>query len=111
MQTFHVLPGKGGDFTSVMTSDFLPAYKKAGVKDLWVYATNFGGPAGQIVIVQPLAKVAELDQGNPLNRAGLTPEVLQQMNARRNAVVSGVDLEVARRVPELSYGMPGAPAR
>ncbi len=109
VQTFQLLPGKGGDFANVMTQDFLPAYKKAGVKDLLVYVTNFGGPGGQFLVVQPLAKMAELDQGNPLQRAGLSQEALQQMNARRNAFISGNQTEVARFLPELSYGSAAAP--
>ena len=37
IQTFQVAPGKGDEFTASMTSDYLPNFKKAGVKDFWAY--------------------------------------------------------------------------
>jgi hypothetical protein len=106
VQTFQVAPGKGDEFTASMTSDYLPNYKKAGVKDFWVYASNFGGPAGQIVTVRPIAKYAELDQPGLLNRAGLSAEAAAKIGARRAAVSTVIDNEVARFVADLSYGMP-----
>ena len=89
-----------------MTSDYLPNYKKAGVKDFWVYASNFGGPAGQIVTVRPIAKYAELDQPGLLNRAGLSADAAAKIGARRAAVSAVIDNEVARFVADLSFGMP-----
>jgi hypothetical protein len=106
VQDFQVLPGKNQDFASLMTSEYLPAYKKAGVKDFWVYATNIGGPGGRITTVRPIAKYAELDQPGLLNRAGLAQEAIQQLNARRAALTAGNETNVSRFVPELSYGIP-----
>lgn len=106
VQTFQVAPGKGDEFTSSMTSDYLPNYKKAGVKDFWAYATNFGSGGGQIVTVRPISKYAELDQPGLLNRAGLSPEAAGKIGARRAAVASVIDNEVIRFVPELSFGTP-----
>lgn len=104
----QLLTGKGNEFNQVMTSDFLPNYKKMGVKDFWVYNTNFGGPAGSLVTVTSIAKYADLDQGNPLglNRAGLSAEMVQQINARRNALIAHQENNIVRFVPELSFGMP-----
>jgi hypothetical protein len=89
-----------------MTSDYLPNYKKAGVKDFFAYAVNFGAPAGQIITVRPIAKFAELDQPGLLNRAGLSAEVAGQINARRNAVSTVIENGIARYVPDLSFGTP-----
>jgi hypothetical protein len=108
VQTFQVAPGKGDEFTASMTSDYLPNYKKAGVKDFWVYASNFGGPAGQIVTVRPIAKYAELDQPGLLNRAGLSAEAAAKIGARRAAVSTVIDNETARFVADLSFGGPQA---
>ena len=106
VQTFQVAAGKGDEFTSSMTSDYLPNYKKAGVKDFWVYATNFGAPGGQIVTVRPIAKYAELDQPGLLNRAGLSADAAAKIGARRAAVSTVIDNEIARFVADLSFGSP-----
>jgi hypothetical protein len=108
VQTFQVAPGKGDEFTSSMTSDYLPNYKKAGVKDFWVYGGNFGGPGGQILTVRPIAKYAELDQPGLLNRAGLNAEAAAKIGARRAAVSTVIDNETARFVADLSFGGPQA---
>jgi hypothetical protein len=106
VQTFQVVAGKGDEFTSSMTSDYLPNYKKAGVKDFWVYAGNFGGPGGHILTVRPIAKYAELDQPGLLNRAGLSAEAAAKIGARRAAVSTVIDNEVMRFVGDLSFGTP-----
>jgi hypothetical protein len=109
VQDFQVIPGKNADFADLMTSEYLPAMKKAGVKDFWVYGTNFGGPGGLISTVRPIAKYAELDPqpgGGLLVRGGLSQEAAQRLNARRAALYSSTETNVARYVPELSYGMP-----
>ncbi len=108
VQTFQIASGKGNDFTSIMTSEYLPNYKKAGVKDFWAYAINFGAPAGQIVTVRALSKYAELDGQGLLQQAGLSPEAAAQINARRAAIASAIDNNVVRFVPELSFGSPNA---
>jgi hypothetical protein len=109
VQDFHVLPGKNQEFAAIMASDYLPAYKKAGVKDFVVWATNIGGPGGMLTTVRPIANYAELDQPGLLNRAGMAQEAIQQLNARRAALISGTETNVVRFVPELSYGMPAPP--
>jgi hypothetical protein len=115
LQDFQVLPGKNAEFASIMTSDFVPAMRKAGVKDFWVYATNFGGPGGRISTARPIAKYAELDPqpgGGLLVRGGLSQEAANQVNARRAALFSSTETNVYRYVPELSFGMPApAPGR
>lgn len=108
VQTFQIAAGKGNDFTNIMTSDYLPNYKKAGVKDFWTYATNFGAPAGQVVTVRFLSKYAELDAPGLLQQAGLSPEAAAPINARRAAIASVIDNNVVRFVPELSFGSPNA---
>ena len=111
VQTVELLPGKGDDFAASMTQDYLPAYKKAGVKDYWVFNTNQGGPGGERVLVRPIAKYADLDRPGLLAQAGLSEEAQDKIGARRNATLaSGIKTEVFRFIPELSYGAP-APSR
>jgi len=107
VQVAHIQPGKGGDFAASLKEDYLPAYKKAGVKDYLVYNTNQGEPG--TVLVRPIAKYADLDKPGLLAQAGLTQAQQDKIGARRNATLGGpITTTVARFVPELSYGMPGA---
>ncbi|HEY3045486.1 MAG TPA: hypothetical protein VGJ39_15755 [Vicinamibacterales bacterium] len=110
IQTFQVASGKGDDFTKSMTMDYLPNYRKAGLKDFWVYATNYGAPGGQIVTVRPIAKYAELDGMGLLAKAGVTGDAAAQIGARRAAISTVIDNELVRFVPELSFGTPKGPA-
>ena len=108
VQSFRVLPGKGGDFQASLREDFLPAYRKAGVLDFLVFGTNFGGVDG--VMARPIAKYAELDQPGLLQRAGLSEELQAKINARRNATLAGpIETNIYRFIPELSYGVPAPP--
>lgn len=108
VQTFEIVSGKGGDFNSIMTSDYIPAYKKAGVKDFWVYGTNFGGPGGEVVTVRPIPNFADLDGQGLLGRAGLAADAIAALNAKRNAFIARTQTEIHRYVPDLSFGMPPA---
>ncbi len=109
VQSVQLLPGKGDDFAASMKEDYLPAYKKAGVKDYWVFNTNQGGPGGERVLVRPIAKYADLDKPGLLAAAGLSQEAQDKTGARRNATLAnGVRTEVYRFIPELSYGVPAS---
>lgn len=109
VQTLQVAPGKGAEFTKIMTADYLPNYKKAGVTDYWVSALGFGAPGGQISLVRPISKYAELDEPGLLQKAGLTPEAVAEINARRGAITSLIENNVVRLVPTLSFGAPARP--
>jgi hypothetical protein len=106
VQVFHTAPGKGAEFAASLREDYLPAYKKAGVKDFWVFTTNQGEPG--TVLVRPVTNYAELDKAGLLQQAGLTQDQQTKIAARRNATLAGVpETTVFRFIPELSYGMPG----
>jgi hypothetical protein len=107
VQSVRVLPGRGGDFQTSLREDYLPAYRKAGVTDYWVYGANYGDT--DIVLVRPFAKYAELDQPGLLQRGGLSPEAIAKVNARRNPLLAApIESNLYRFVPELSYGAPRA---
>lgn len=106
--TTQLLPGKGAEFTAITASEFLPAFKKAGVTDHLVLATTYGGPGNERTTVTFLSKYADLDAPNPLIRA-LGQEGAQKLNLKRAALTSGTEAIVLRLVPELSYGVPTKP--
>jgi hypothetical protein len=106
--TTQLLPGKGPEFTEITASEFLPAFKKAGVTDHLMFATTYGGPANQRTTVTFLSKYADLDAPNPLIKA-LGQEAAQKLNQKRAALTSGTEAIVLRLVPELSYGVPAKP--
>ena len=108
IQTLQIAPGKGQEFTKVITDDWLPLYKKVGWKDVWYYTRTFGGPPA-VSQIRLISKYAELDEPALLQKAGLTQEQIQALLARRNAVASVVGSEILRYVPELSFGMPAPP--
>jgi hypothetical protein len=103
VQTFLVLPGRAAEFLSLMATDFLPVYKAGGQRDLWVYAINFGGPAGQITVVRPFSDPREMAGRYSLNSAGLSTDALALLNARRNALISSERVDIVHPVRELSY--------
>jgi len=101
--------GRATTFAASMREDYLPAYKKAGVKDYWVFTTNQGGPGGERVLVRPIAKYGPTwTSPGLLVQAGLSQEQQDKIGARRNATLAnGARTEVYRFIPELSYGSPG----
>ena len=106
----QVAPGKGDEFTRIMTTDYLPNYRKAGVKDFATYAISFGDvPQGRVVTVRGISKYTDLEGDGLLRRAGLSAEAAAQVNARRAAVATGVSNVVQRYIPEMSFG--SAPTR
>lgn len=106
--TMRLLPGKGPEFTAITASEFLPAFKKAGVTDHLVFATSYGGPANERTIVTYLSKYADLDTPNPIARA-LGAEAAQKLNQKRAALTSGTEAIVLRLLPDLSFGVPKRP--
>lgn len=107
--TTNVLPGKGPEFATITAEEYVPAYKKAGLGDYWVFAANFGAPATQRTIVTPISGWADLDQPSPLTRA-LGQEGAQKLGQKRAALTTGTQTVVMRYVPELSFGVPARPA-
>lgn len=111
VQVAKVLPGKGNEFLASMREDYLPNYKKAGVKDYWVWTLNAGGPGGERVMVRLIDKYAEIDRPPLFQQAGVSQDQQDKIGARRNATLATpIETEVYRFIPELSYGTPSVPA-
>jgi hypothetical protein len=106
--TTNLLPGKGPEYASITANEVIPALKKAGVTDSWMFAANFGAPGTQRTVVTPIGSWADLDQPNPLNRA-LGQEAAQKLNQKRAALTTGTESVVLRYVAEMSFGAPSRP--
>ena len=77
----YLLPGRGPGYTSITTNEFLPALKKAGVVDSWMFAAELGEVRlrnGRSSRHRQLR--AQLDQPTPLMRA-LGSEAAQKLHA------------------------------
>lgn len=109
IETVHPLPGRGPEYHAIMAADYLPVYRKAGIRDYWFYTSSYGA-VPTVMVVRPVSKLAELDQPNPLLEAmnhALGVEAAQQLHLRRDALLSSSGpIELHRFVPELSFGMP-----
>lgn len=101
VQQRKLLPGRAVEFNQLLTSQILPAYRKVGITDFWMHATNFGAPLGR-TSVRPIASFAELDSPSPLAKA-LGAEGAQKITQQLTAVTDTVETTVMRLVPELSY--------
>lgn len=78
VQSWQVLPGKTAEFVELWRTEYRPRYQKAGVRDAWVHTSMYRGHMGQVTIVRPLSKYAELDQTpGLLQRSGLSPGAAQ----------------------------------
>jgi hypothetical protein len=104
------LPGRGAQFASVTAADFVPILKKAGVTDYWVFATNFGGPQAERMIVSPIPNFAALDSPSPFARAA-GPDAQKVNQKRAELYASAPEQTVLRFEPALSYGAPAPPKR
>jgi len=101
----QILSGKGAEFANLMATDYIANYKKLGVKDYWVYNRTFGGSQNLRILVWPLTKYAEIDQG-PLLTQAVGADAAAPINARRAALISSQQIVYYRYVPALSFGMP-----
>ncbi len=104
VQDVYLHPDKGAAYNSLMTSQVLPALKKVGVKDYYVFTTNFGGPFQMRTIVEPIPNFAALEQipGGRLVRA-VGEEAAQRINAQRFAMIQRQESSVMRLVPDLTF--------
>jgi hypothetical protein len=105
VEEIQLHPDKGAAFAELITSQMIPALKKAGVKDYWVFSDTWGGSLGSRTIVEPIANYAGLEPGQAQGRLArvLGAQAAQKINAQRNALIQHADRTVLRLVPELSF--------
>jgi hypothetical protein len=97
-----VTPGKDLAFESLVKSTVLPAFKKAGIKDVWLHKNVLGSSPQTYTVVSPGDSYAEFDKGPLLERA-MGKEGAEKYRQSLYGIVSEVTFEVMRHVPELSY--------
>jgi hypothetical protein len=100
-------PGKAAEFVSVMAADFLPNFRKTGIKDYWVYQSSFGAPNGLFMIVRPIAGYAALEEPSMMSQT-LGGDASAPAYGRFNPLQSGTEFDVFAVVPELGFGIPVA---
>jgi hypothetical protein len=105
--TWKLFPGKAAEFIAFMKDDYIPAMRKAELKNFWVSRPIFGGDLDERITVRPMHKVAELD-GGPLTVKALGADKAQELNAKMGKIVQSTHFSVVRVRPELSL-MPAPP--
>lgn len=107
--SMRLAPGRAADFTAWVKNDYLPAAKKAEVKNLWISQAVHGGSPDERIIVMPLKSMADLDAGPILTRA-LGAEAAAKVSAKMAGVIESRSYSVMRYRPDLSYQL-GRPAK
>ena len=98
----RLLPGKVPEFTTWMKDEYIPAVKKAEIKNFWVSQTVFGGNTLERVTVRPIKSMSEIDSGPPLRKA-LGAEEAAKINARRASLIDSVQMVITKYRADLSY--------
>ena len=98
----RLLPGKAPEFATWMKDEYIPAVKKAEVKNFWTSQTVFGGDPLQRVTVRPIKSMSEIDAGPPLRKA-LGAEEAAKIAARRASLIDSVQMVVTKYRADLSY--------
>ena len=104
----RLVAGKDADFEAWMKDQYLPAMKKAELKNLWVSQTVFGGDPNERVAVRPMEKMAEIDAG-PLTAKALGKEGARKLMSASAGIIDSVQYRVVRYRPDLSYNMTAPP--
>lgn len=97
----YVAPGREQEYLDVMTEDFFPHFKEAGVHHV-TGAIAFGGQSG-FVHVYYVKDFAELDKGSPVMQA-LGPAGALEVAAKLSGIVTSSESSLVRLIPEASYG-------
>ncbi len=104
LASLHVAPGRADDFAAWVKDEYLPAAKKAEIKNLWVSADVHGADPNERVIVRPIRSMAEFDAG-PFTTKALGAEGARKMMSKTNGIVDSVNYRVVRYRADLSYQM------
>jgi hypothetical protein len=103
--SMRLVPGKGPEFTAWMKDEYMPAMKKAELKNFWVSQSVFGGNPNERITVRPMKALGEIDAG-PLATKALGAEGASKMMSHSAGVVESVQFSIVRFRPELSYELP-----
>jgi hypothetical protein len=98
---FRIAPGKTQEFTSLMKSDVLPVYKKAGVR-VTVNQRSLGTNPNDVTIGLYYKSFADWG-GQTVLEKQLGAEAAAKVNAKFIGVRTLIEVVVRRRVDELSF--------
>jgi hypothetical protein len=100
----RLAPGRGQDFAAWVKDGYLPAAKKAEIKNIWVSASVHGGDPNERVIVRPIKSMAEFDAG-PFTTKALGAGGARTLMSKQAGIVESVNYRVVRYRVDLSYRM------
>lgn len=102
----RVPQGKAQDYLSFYRSEILPALRKAKeqgrIAGASVSMRGAGAQANEIAVTESYARFADLDAGNPI-QAVMGGEAYAAAVAKGNALATGVQTIIRRRVADLSF--------
>lgn len=102
---WQALAGKAAEFRALTGAEYLPAWRKAGVTQQWVYVVDYGEtPANHFLFIRGLADLGELDRPSILQQGGLSADAVAALNMRRGLLAEGSNRRVMDFVPEMSFG-------
>jgi len=96
VQLIHIKPDMLTEWLDLQKNEVVPALKKAGAKSRTVYATGLFGNAYEFVIITPIDKYAELDAGNPMNKALGQPASFRLADKLRKCTESSTSYAITR---------------
>jgi hypothetical protein len=100
--SYHLMAGKEAEFNAWIKNDYLPAMKKAEVKNFWVSQTVFGGEPNERITVRLVKNMAEFDAG-PVLRKTLGEEGALKVMAKSAGMIDSVHYSVLHYRADLSY--------
>jgi hypothetical protein len=100
--TYTLAPGRGRDWETFIRDEALPMYRKAEVPNVWVSRTLFGGESLERVVVRPMIKLGEIDDG-PITQRVLGTEGAAQFLAKSAGLHQSVRYRIVRYRNDLSY--------
>ena len=102
--SMHLAAGKESEFNAWMKNEYLPAIKKAEVKNFWVSQTMFGGDPNERIIVRIVKNMGEFDAGPVLTKT-VGEEGARKLRARSAGIVDSVHFSVLHYRTDLSYDL------
>lgn len=100
--TVVVAPGRHAEFESYVKSEVIPAWKKAGIKDVWANAAVFGTYSTEYNFVALFDDWSEMNGGGPIVRV-LGQEAWDNVRSKIAGLATSVQNGIASYHPALSY--------
>jgi hypothetical protein len=103
-------PGSAPDFAAWVKDEYLPAARKAELKNLWISQALHGGSPDERIIVRPIKSMADFD-GGPFTIKALGQEAAAKMMAKLAGMAQSRSYSVMKYRADLSYRLNPPPQR